>query len=117
MTKGFFLIGATGKAVFIMLLLFVSSNILRAQTITGTVYRDLNANGTRQTAGSFTEPGVTGVTVKAFDDDDPIATPTATATTISGGTYTLSGLTSGKKYRLEFSWSDNLMFPGASGAR
>lgn len=115
MTKGFFLIGATGKAVFIMLLLFVSSNILRAQTITGTVYRDLNANGTRQTAGSFTEPGVTGVTVKAFDDDDPIATPTATATTTSGGTYTLSGLTSGKKYRLEFSWSDNLMFPGASG--
>jgi hypothetical protein len=102
-------------AVAILFLFHAWPSSILAQTITGTVFRDLNASGVRQSSGTFIEPGAAGVQVRAFDDDDPIGTPTSMATTSSTGVFTLSGLTNGTRYRLEFSWADPLLFPGAAG--
>ncbi|MBK8192346.1 MAG: hypothetical protein IPK76_03825 [Lewinellaceae bacterium] len=79
--------------------------------IAGTVFRDYNANGVQDGA----DPGIAGVSVAAFDDNDPPGTPTATATSGANGAYLLTGLTPGAKYRLEFSWLDNKLQPGAAG--
>ena len=51
--------------------------------IGGTVFRDYNASGTKNTA----EPGFSGVTVNAYDDDDDPTSPSATTTTASDGTH------------------------------
>jgi SdrD B-like domain len=103
--------------------MFLLPNTLGAQ-ISGTVFRDFNANG----AFNTDEKGVAGVLVKAYDDNDPIASPTATATTAGGpsladiGDYSLTGLAAGTTYRLEFSWptsgTNHLGFlePGAAGS-
>ena len=79
--------------------------------IGGTVFRDYNADGTQNGA----EPGISGITVRAFDNDDPPGTPTATTTSAADGTYLLTGLSAGVKYRLEFTWTDNKLQPGAAG--
>lgn len=71
--------------------------------ITGVAFRDFNANGVLDTGATFNEVGVAGITVKAFDADDPANTPTATATTDVSGNYSLTGLTDGVAYRIEFS--------------
>jgi len=114
---------AFSKSFLVLCVFGCLSNSLNAQ-ITGTVFRDFNANGTLD----VNDAGIGGVIVNAYDDDDPIATPTATTTTNSNGpalsnvgTYTLPGLTVGVQYRLEFSWptvgAGNLSFlePGAAG--
>ena len=75
---------------------------LAAQTsITGTVFNDGNNSGVKDA----TEVGYPYVVVNAYAPGATI--PTATATTLatpsaSIGQYTLSGLTTGVKYRLEF---------------
>ncbi len=56
-----------------------------------------------------------GITIKAFDSDDSAATPTATTTSLADGSYTLTGLTGGAKYRLEFLWAGSWLKSGASG--
>ena len=80
--------------------------------ISGKVFRDFNANGTFDTSVNFNEVGFAGTTVKAFD-----ATGTQVATTTSGadGAYTLTGLTSGATYRLEFSWAESWLQSGVAG--
>ena len=98
--------------------------LLPAQSITGRIFRDFNANG----AIDANEAGVGGVIVSAYDDNDPINTPTATATTNANGpalatlgTYTLTGLAAGVEYRLEFTWPTTgvghlgFLEPGAAG--
>ena len=96
-------------------LLLFSTNTAFAD-ISGKVFHDFNANGTFDTGVNFNEVGRVGVTIKAFDADDPAATPTATATSATDGTYTLTGLTSGTTYRLEFSWAESWLKPGVAGA-
>ncbi|QTR50272.1 SdrD B-like domain-containing protein [Candidatus Thiothrix anitrata] len=80
--------------------------------ISGKVFRDFNANGVFDTSANFSEVGFAGATVKAFD-----ATGTQVATTTSGadGAYTLTGLTSGADYRVEFSWAESWLKPGTAG--
>ncbi len=85
--------------------------VVFSQTITGTVFQDINFNGTKDAA----DPGVGGVIVRAYDDNDPISTPTATATTAAAGTYTLTGLTAATKYRIEISNPNTWLFPGPNG--
>lgn len=77
--------------------------------ISGRVFQDFNANGTFDSQVNFNEIGVANVTVKAFD-----ATGAQVALTNSAadGLYTLTGLSSGKAYRIEFFWSDSSLKPG-----
>jgi len=90
--------------------LFVPQMVLA--DISGTVFRDFNANGLKDNTATFNEIGIAGVTVKAFD-----TTGAEKANTTSGtnGTYALTGLTSGTNYRVEFSWSQSWLQSGASG--
>ncbi|HPY42536.1 MAG TPA: SdrD B-like domain-containing protein, partial [Thiolinea sp.] len=88
------------------------SSVVQAD-ISGSVFRDFNANGSFDNSASFAELGVAGVSVKAFDSTGAVA---ATATSNSSGAYTLTGLTAAAPYRLEFTWADTWLKPGtASG--
>ncbi len=73
--------------------------------ISGTVFQDFNANGVMNTTSDSVNPaidvGVAGVTVQAYGYGSPSAV--ATATTNASGAYTLTGLTAGAAYRIEFS--------------
>lgn len=92
------------------ILLFASPAVLA--DISGKVFRDFNANGTFDTGASFNEVGMAGVTVKAFATD---GVEKANATSGADGAYTLTGLTAGDDYRVEFSWAGSWLKPGAAG--
>jgi hypothetical protein len=66
-----------------------------AQNITGTVFNDSNNNGVKDTG----EPGFPNAIVNAYLTGTTLV---STTTTSNLGTYTLTGLTAGTKYRLEF---------------
>ncbi|MEI2688268.1 MAG: SdrD B-like domain-containing protein [Anaerolineae bacterium] len=88
--------------------------------ISGTVFRDYNANGTQQTwansTNTFNEPGIAGVTVTAYDSSGAVA---GSATSGATGTYSLSATGTGP-YRVEFTLPLNgsldFLSPGAAGA-
>jgi hypothetical protein len=87
------------KYIFKTMLVAVFSLLgksLIAQTITGTVFNDYDANGQKVT----NELGMAGVTVTAYDPAGTAIAPAAT--TSASGTYTLTGLTAATKYRVEF---------------
>ena len=83
--------------------------MLSAQSITGTVYLDLNASGTKEN----TELGVQGIIVTAYNAAGTLAANTSTA---SDGTYTLSGLTNSQTYRVQFSTLPSGYFCGPKGS-
>ena len=88
-----------------VLCVLLMTETARAQSITGKVFRDFNADGVQSTSATsttLTEPGVAGVIVKAFN-----ASGAQSASTTSGadGTYTLATAGAGP-FRVEFS---NLM--------
>lgn len=64
--------------------------------VSGTVFRDFNANGVKNNGTTFNEPFVAGVTVNAYDANGSVAT----ATTDVNGAYAFSGLT--LPVRIEF---------------
>ena len=77
--------------------------------ITGTVFRDYNGNGTRQTASPI-EPGVAGITVTAYRTT---GTPVSVTTTAAGAyAFTAAQLPSGSAVRLEFSGLTDSDFSG-----
>ena len=76
--------------------------------ISGTVFNDFNANGTRDNS----DVGAENITVKAFSAAN---TQIATATSNSSGMYKLTGLTAAQPYRLEFTWGDTYVQSGALG--
>jgi hypothetical protein len=80
---------------------FFISNAVSAQ-ISGTVFKDFNFNGTQQTSGFPTEPGVFGVQVRAFNSANTQVGPTKT--TAVNGTYnfTAAEIASGTPVRIEF---------------
>jgi hypothetical protein len=88
------------KLIVMCICTFVSFQSLYSQ-ITGTVFRDYNANGTKQTTASYNEPGVPNVIVKAYNAIDAVI---STATTSATGTYSLSGLGNSTPYRIEFTF-------------
>lgn len=69
--------------------------------VTGTVFRDYNGNGTRQSGAGYTEPGVSGIIIKAFNASDVLL---GTLTTTATGTYSFTAgqIPSGTAVRLEF---------------
>ncbi|MCB9053529.1 MAG: hypothetical protein H6556_29170 [Lewinellaceae bacterium] len=85
---------------------------LQAQTITGTVFEDYNANGLRDVG----EPGVGGITVNGYLDGDAAGAPTHTATTALNGAYSIN--TGGNDLRLEFVIPTPLVYlrQGAAGS-
>ncbi|WP_456431795.1 SdrD B-like domain-containing protein, partial [Nitratifractor sp.] len=62
--------------------------------ITGTIYRDFNLNGTRDTG----EPPVTGIEIRAYDSGGNVV---ASATSGSDGSYSLSTGNTSTKFRVE----------------
>ncbi len=80
--------------------------------ISGTVFRDFNADGVLTTGDGFNETGQAGVTVKAFD---VAGAEKASAISAADGGYTLAGLNSGADYRVEFSWTETGLMPSAAG--
>jgi trimeric autotransporter adhesin len=83
------------KYVAMFVALFAMGNELQAQTISGAVYLDVNANGTKDA----TEVGVAGVTVTAYNAAGTAFGPYTTAA--NTGIYATATLASGT-YRLEF---------------
>ncbi len=87
--------------------------------VSGTVFKDFNANGTKENSATFNEVGMSGVVVIATKPDGSTLAVSysggGTATDNSGG-YTVSGGTLGQ-IRLEFVFPDNYTFAssGASG--
>jgi uncharacterized repeat protein (TIGR01451 family) len=85
---------------FVWCLGLILSGFISIQAqITGNVFRDFNANGIKDTGGTFSEIGIAGVTIKCVDS----AGGTGTATSGATGDYTLSGCTGAS--RVEFTWA------------
>ncbi len=76
--------------------------------IGGFAFHDFNANGTRNNS----DAGAAGITVNAYNTANTLAATTISSST---GAYTLTGLTVGQPYRLEFSWNDGYLQSGALG--
>lgn len=74
----------------------------------GIAFRDYNQNGMREPQ----EEGIASITVTAYNSANAVA---ATATTDARGWYTLSGLTNGTQYRLEYTNLPSGLYPGAAG--
>jgi SdrD B-like domain len=106
------LINAAGSAFCDMQqTITVGSNSLptcATTAIGGYVYGDHNQSGLREKQ----EIGYSGVTVSAYNAAGTLA---ASANTNSVGRYDLTGLTAGTAYRLEYTWGDNHLQPGAIG--
>ncbi|WP_293687636.1 SdrD B-like domain-containing protein, partial [Spirosoma sp. 48-14] len=101
----------TTKSTSWLLLFFIISIAIAipgsSQTITGTVFRDFNSNGTYEAAPvsgtySYGEPGVGGVIVKAYNASGVVSASAISSTlTASLGSYTLS-VGNTNAYRVEF---------------
>lgn len=101
---------STVYTLFGIALLLIGSTVAPsalAQTITGTVYRDYNANASQDTH----ELGVEGITVAAVDAAGTTYGPTTTA---ADGTYTLN-VPNGTEVRVEFSGLPTYLKSGPGG--
>ena len=78
--------------------------ILTYSAVEGIVFHDYNYNGINDAGSDF---GLAGVIVEAYDDNGVLVSST---TSMTDGSYTLSGLTLGDMYRLEFSLPASLLF-------
>ena len=97
----------------ISLLLFLSIAYLQSSAqVSGTVFKDFNANGTRENTTTFSEVGMAGVIVKATKPNGTALTVSYTGggtATNSTGAYAVSGGTLGQ-IRLEFVMPDDYTF-------
>jgi uncharacterized repeat protein (TIGR01451 family) len=80
-----------------------------ANSVSGTVFKDYNADGVQLNANA--EPGVAGVTVTAYGSSNNLI---ATTTTSSSGTYSLS-IPAGTAVRVEFTNLPAGTYTGPSG--
>ncbi|HRR07955.1 MAG TPA: SdrD B-like domain-containing protein, partial [Rhodothermales bacterium] len=85
------------KQIWAIATLLLICNEVAYGQISGTVFRDFNGNGTKESA----EPLVAGVEVKAYDTAGTQCGTTQTTTAASAPNYTLSGCTGA--VRVEFS--------------
>ncbi|HRR09859.1 MAG TPA: hypothetical protein PLO56_14310, partial [Rhodothermales bacterium] len=97
--------------MFVLVLLPVEN---MAQTITGTVFRDFNANGVKDNTASFNEVGIGGVTVNCTDSSGGTGTATTSTAATTLGQYSLTGCTGAS--RVDFVWTNAALFDGAKGA-
>ncbi|MCA6438863.1 MAG: SdrD B-like domain-containing protein [Sediminibacterium sp.] len=94
---------------------FAFAQVAIAQTsLTGTVYRDFNGSGAKENTSAYNEPGVSGVTVKAYS---AAGTLLATTTTDANGAYSFSAPTvaNNVKVRLEFTGWQSSDYPAPTG--
>ncbi|MBK7307958.1 MAG: hypothetical protein IPI88_13590 [Chitinophagaceae bacterium] len=78
------------KSIFAILCIILTCTT-HAQ-ISGTVFRDYNGNGTRQSGAGYTEPGAGGVIIRAYNSSDLlIATQTTSSATATLGQYNFPG--------------------------
>jgi SdrD B-like domain len=80
--------------LFFFLCFFLAASSF-AQTISGTVFNDGNNNGVKDA----TDVGFPNATIKAYIVGSTVV---STTTAANDGTYTLTGLSAGTKYRIEF---------------
>lgn len=116
-TNNFTAINKSGKAVAfscILLILATFSQQTFAQ-ISGTVFRDYNANGAKNNSASYNEPGANGITVKAYNSLGILLGTTSSSAT---GSYSFTNIQvpAATKVRLEFSGWQTADFPAAFGA-
>ncbi|MEA3337075.1 MAG: GEVED domain-containing protein [Chloroflexota bacterium] len=91
----------------------------QAGEISGTAFRDYNANGlhdtTASTSGAFDEPGLPNAVVTAYDTT---GAPAGSTTSIADGSYSLD-VPAGASYRVEFTLPTDgsmaYLHPGAAG--
>ena len=76
-----------------------SDNCGNATELGGTVYEDIDNNGSQ----SGNEPGIRDVEVTVFDDNGQVGSPVMTD---ANGDYTFTGLTASTVYRIEFTVPD-----------
>lgn len=84
------------KMLSILMLLMLTASVLKAQ-ISGLVFRDFNANGIKENTTTYNEPGIGGMTIKAYNS---AGTLVGTTTSSSTGAYSFTGLT--LPLRIEF---------------
>jgi SdrD B-like domain/Secretion system C-terminal sorting domain len=90
--------------------------------VSGVVFRDYNSNGIRET-GTYTEPGIEGITVKAYNNSDVQIGGTKTTSSTGIYSFTAVQIPNGIPVRIEFSLpvtatrilNSNLDFPSFSG--
>ncbi len=80
----------------LFILLFIATSAVNAQ-ISGIVYRDFNANGIMDATSTYTDIGISGITIKAYNSANTLVGTTTSAT---AGTYSFIGLT--LPLRIEF---------------
>ncbi|MFM2385245.1 MAG: hypothetical protein RL660_2 [Bacteroidota bacterium] len=82
--------------------------------VSGLVYKDYNANGTRDSAAALIEPRLAGITVTAYDSTGAVL---ATTTSAANGTYSFTAvqIPAGRPVRVEFTGLASYDFPGVSG--
>ncbi len=107
---------------FVALLLIGLTGTSFAQTITGTVFRDFNADGVHTaipTSGTFAygEPGLAGVEVRVFNAAGANVTNGSVQLSSATGSYTITPSAAGP-YRVEFTIpaSLNSFYSGAAGS-
>ncbi len=83
-----------------------------AQNVTGTVYRDVDANAVLAPT-SPAEAGVGGITVTAYNASGSVV---GTGTTATDGTYTISGGSPSEEVRLELGALPSYLLAGPAGA-
>lgn len=88
------------KGMLCIILLLLQFQTTLAQ-VSGTVFKDFNFNGTQQTSGFPIEPGMYGITVRAYNNANVLL---ATKTTDVAGAYnfTAGEIPSGTAVRIEF---------------
>ena len=99
---------------FLFFAIFFCGLYANAQ-ISGTVFRDFNGNGAKDNAASFSEPGVAGITVTAYNAAGAVLGTTVSA---ASGVYSFTSgqIPSGTKVRVEFTGWSNGDFPSPFGA-
>ncbi|MES2516502.1 MAG: SdrD B-like domain-containing protein, partial [Bacteroidota bacterium] len=97
------------SSIFTLLLLTLLNNAAKAQ-VSGKVFKDFNANATQEATAVFTEPGIAGVTVTAYN---AAGASVGTATTAVDGSYTIAGASGA--LRIEFSNFPVGIYEGPAG--
>ena len=107
------------KAIFTICIVFTFflhfSNTASAQ-VSGTVFIDYNANGTKETTALFSEPAAAGITVKAYNNTG--VQTGGTKTTDANGNYNFSAaeIPAGTAIRIEFTGLGAGRYAGHKGA-
>ncbi len=96
-------------SLMISLVLMLNSVDMAGQ-VSGTVFRDFNANGQKDNSSTFNEPFVANVMVTAY----PVSGSAQTTTTNSTGAYSFTGLT--LPARIEFSLPNAAVYTAQFGA-